>query len=298
MYTSIITFGLSLLISLIGSIPNVTHPHESTQLDVPAGTSHRVIIQDSERHELTSVFVNDTFKIHIYYPRGYEEMKDPIPTVYLLDAEYSFGAVAYTIRRLIKDKLIPPVLLVGIAYEVSYDEYYRRRERDYTPTRAHLDDFPNAGYAESFSRFLHQELVPFISRTYHVAPGDRTIVGLSFSGLFSTCLLFNENIPFNRYVIVSPSLWWDNGIVFGYESSYHRQYSSLKARLYLAAGEDDGPNILRDLKRLDAVLGERYYEGLEYRVRLFPEETHRTVFPIAVSHGLRFVFAGEEQSER
>jgi predicted alpha/beta superfamily hydrolase len=38
-------------------------------------------------------------------------MTEPLPVVYPLDAENSFGAVAYIIRRLIKDKLIPPVLL-------------------------------------------------------------------------------------------------------------------------------------------------------------------------------------------
>jgi predicted alpha/beta superfamily hydrolase len=256
-------------------------------------THRQVVIQDSERHELASAFVDDVFKVHVYFPRGYDEMKDPIPVVYLLDAEYSFGAVAYTIRRLVKDKLIAPVLLVGVAYEVPYDEYYRRRERDFTPTAAHLDEFPDAGQAKSFARFLRQELVPFINKAYQVVPDDRTIVGLSFSGLFLTYLLFKEVDLFNRYVIVSPSLWWDNGIVFRYESDYGSQNSDLQARVYLAAGEDDGRNILRDLRRLEVVLTDRHYQGLHYRVNLFPEETHRTVFPIAVSHGLRFVFAGE-----
>ncbi len=62
----------------------------------------------------------------------------------------------------------------------------------------------------------------------------------------------------------------------------------------MAAGEDDGRNILRDLKRLEKVIADRNYKNLQCRVKLFPEETHRTVFPIAVSHGLRYVFAGDE----
>lgn len=290
----IIEFGLILLLSLNRTAGGVVHLHESSPVEAPTSTYRQVVVQDSERHELASAVVDDTFKVHVYWPRGFHGMKDPIPVVYLLDAEYSFGAVAYTIRRLIKDGLIPPVLLVGVAYEVSYDEYYRRRERDFTPTAAHLDEFPNAGQGRLFGRFLRQELVPFIERTYRVIPEDRTIIGLSFSGLFSTYLLFNEVGLFSRYVIVSPSLWWDGGIVFRHESDYHRQHSDLLARLYLAAGEDDGQNILTDLRRLNEVLAERNYRGLEYRMKLFPEETHRTVFPIAVSHGLRFVFSGEE----
>ena len=254
----------------------------------------RVVIQDSERHEIVSGVVDDTFKVHVYLPRGYHDMKDPIPAVYLLDAEYSFGAVAYAIRRLIKDRLIPPVLLVGVAYEVSYDDYYKRRERDFTPTAAHLDEFPNAGHAKSFIRFLRDELVPFVEKAYNVDPKSRTIIGFSFSGLFISSMLFTDNDVFNRYVIVSPSLWWDNGLVFRYEADYNRRHKSLNTRLYVAVGENDGPNILIGFKRMEEVLEERKYRGLDYRAKLFPEETHRTVFPIAVSHGLRFVLAEKE----
>lgn len=253
-----------------------------------------VTVPDSERRELRSALVDDVFKVHVYFPRGYSEMEEALPVVYLLDAEYSFGAVAYIIRRLIKDGLIPPVLLVGVAYEVPYDEYYQRRERDFTPTASHLDEFPHAGHADDFARFLRQELVPFVNRTYRVDPGDRTIMGLSFSGLFSTYLLFSQPDLFKRYVIVSPSLWWDDGIVFRHESEYNSRHPALPARVYLAAGEDDGPNILSDLRRMEQVLAARRFEGLEYRVKRFPEETHRTVFPSAVSHGLRFVFADRE----
>ena len=250
----------------------------------------QVTIADSERHELASRLVDEVFKIHVYLPRRYQDLTEPLPVVYLLDAEYSFGAVAYAIRRLIKDSLIPPVLLVGVAYELPYDEYYQRRQRDFTPTAAHLDDFPHAGHAASFARFLREELMPFVNERYRVDPHDRTIVGLSFSGLFCSYLLFKETDLFNRYLIVSPSLWWDNRVLFRYEREYRRTTDRLPARVYFAAGEDDGPSILRDLAAMESLLETRRYRTLDYRVRRFPEETHRTVFPVAVSHGLRFLF--------
>jgi predicted alpha/beta superfamily hydrolase len=255
-----------------------------------ASSQQRVEIPDTERHVLPSALVDEEFKVHVYLPRGYEESTEALPVVYLLDAEYSFGAVAYIVRRLIKDELIPPVVLVGAAYEVPYDDYYLRRQRDFTPTRAHLDEFPASGHAEAFARFMRDELIPFVNRTYRVDPDDRTIMGLSFSGLFSTYALFTPNQTFNRYVIVSPSLWWDGGFAFRQEIAYREQTEALPARVFLAAGEDDGPSILRDLRRLEGVLAGRRYDGLEYEVRVFPDETHRTIFPVAVSHGLRFVF--------
>lgn len=284
-----LSFGVAFVLSCVGS--SADDREQSTELSATDRVFPPVVVESTERRQLPSAFVNDTFKVHVYFPRGYHETDDQLPVVYLLDAEYSFGAVAYTIRRLIKDDLIPPVLLVGVAYEVSYDEYYRRRERDFTPTFAHVDDFPRAGHAGNFAQYLREELIPFVNETYRVDPDDRTIVGLSFSGLFSTYVLFQETRLFNRYIIVSPSLWWDNGVTFGYESNYGSRHADLEAHVYFAAGEDDGRNILRDLRRMEQVLEERRYIGLEYEVRLFPDETHRTVFPIAVSHGLRFVFS-------
>jgi predicted alpha/beta superfamily hydrolase len=262
------------------------------------GLPRQVTIADTERHEIASSVVGDVFNLHVYLPRVYEDMTDPLPVVYLLDAEYSFGAAAYIVRRLIKDGLIPPVLLVGVAYEVPYEAYYARRERDFTPTAVYLDDFPHAGHAASFARALREEMIPFVNKTYRVDPNDRTIMGLSFSGLFATYLLFKEPGLFNRYVITSPSLWWDDGIVFRYEGEYRETTQALPAHVYFAAGEDDGPNILRDLGRMENLLATRQYRDLDYRVVRFPDETHRTVFPLAISHGLRFLFGSPTPEAR
>jgi predicted alpha/beta superfamily hydrolase len=98
-------------------------------------------------------------------------------------------------------------------------------------------------------------------------------------------------------VIVSPSLWWDRGVLFSYEEQYRARSEALAARVFLAAGEHDGRNILQDLLRMEGVLEERRYQGLDYRVQLFPDETHRTVFPIAVTHGLRFLFSDASSNQ-
>lgn len=285
------TIPLGLLCSLftLGYLPKDASTQEPRATG-RNGLPREVTIADTRRHELASTVVDDVFKLHVYLPRGYEEMPGPLPVVYLLDAEYSFGAVAYAIRRLVKDGMIPPVLLVGVAYEVPYEDYYARRERDFTPTAVYLEDFPHAGHAASFARVLREEVIPFVDKTYRVDPNDRTIIGLSFSGLFATYVLFKEPGLFNRYVITSPSLWWDDGILFRYEAEYWATTQALPAHVYFAAGEDDGPSILRDLGRMEDLLATRQYRDLDYRVVRFPDETHRTVFPLAVSHGLRFLF--------
>ena len=171
-----------------------------------------------------------------------------------------------------------------------YEDFYRRRERDYTPSEAHLEEFPAAGNGPAFFQFLDKELIPFVNATYATEPDDRTLIGLSFSGLFSTWVLFKHPEVINRYVIISSSLWWDNGACFRYEGAYAKNHQSLRGRVYLTAGERDGRNIVKDVPRLIDRLESRSYQGLSLGGGLLEDETHRTIFPNAVTKGLRFVF--------
>ncbi|MCW8985095.1 MAG: alpha/beta hydrolase-fold protein [Thermoanaerobaculales bacterium] len=250
----------------------------------------QVQIPDTERRVLASRFVDEEFKIHVYLPRNYPEEGRRYPVIYLLDSEYSFGCVSYVVRRLIKGREIPPAIVVGVSYEVPYEDFYRRRQRDYTPSAAHLEEFPAAGHGPAFFQFIEKELIPFVDATYATEPDDRTLVGLSFSGLFSTWVLFNHPEIINRYVIISPSLWWDNGVSFRYEEAYAKNHQSLRARVYLIAGEHDGRNIVKDVPRLIGRLESRSYQGFVLGGGLLEDETHRTIFPNAVTKGLRFVF--------
>ena len=250
----------------------------------------QVQIPDTERRVLKSEFVDEEFKIHVYLPRGYPEKGRRYPVIYLPDAEYNFGCVAYVVRRLIKGQEIPPAIVVGISYEVPYEEFYRRRERDFTPTAVDLEQFPAAGHGAAFFKFLEKELIPFVNTTYATEPDDRTLIGLSFSGLFCTWALFNHPGVFDRYVIISPSLWWDDSMCFRHEEAYAKDHKSLQARVYLVAGEHDGPSIVRDVPKMMDRLESRNYSGLALGGGLLEDETHRTIFPNAVTKGLRFVF--------
>jgi predicted alpha/beta superfamily hydrolase len=251
----------------------------------------RVEIPDSERRTLCSKRVGEELKLHVYLPRGYPDAENAYPVVYLLDSEYSFGCVAYVARRLIKGGEMPPALVVGVSYELPYEEYYERRQRDYTPTDAQLEEFPYAGSGPQFLSFLREELIPFVNATYRTDPDDRTLIGYSFSGLFCAYAAFTDLTLFNRYVMVSPSLWWDHGVCFRYEEAHSKRSRALPLSLFLTAGEHDGRNVLREVRRMAKLLDERGYQGLRLSAPILDGETHRTIFPRAVTDGLRFVFA-------
>ena len=274
-----------------------SHPYGSPEVDSQAPSSQearpeypRVGIRDTERRSLDSEHAGRTFEVDVFLPRDYHTSSSRYPVVYVLDAEYNFGCVAYITRRLIKNHDIPPILLVGIAYDTDYDDFYDKRMFDSTPvSKVHGS---HTGGAEPFTKFLADELVPFIDREYRTSPGDRTIVGHSITGFYGCFLLFEHPGVFQKYLVVSPSLWFSDRAVFEYEKRTAEAGKDLQARVYLASGSLETPNIKETSIAFGRQLDARKYSGLKLKWAILEGEHHRSVFPLAFTRGLQFLFGG------
>jgi predicted alpha/beta superfamily hydrolase len=76
---------------------------------------------------------------------------------------------------------------------------------------------PNGlGGAEGFLQFITDELAPAIEDLYGGDPDDRALLGFSLGGLFTAYALLQEGL-LKRFIIGSPSLWWDNRMMFELE---------------------------------------------------------------------------------
>ncbi|MCH2193124.1 alpha/beta hydrolase-fold protein [Kordia sp.] len=62
----------------------------------------------------------------------------------------------------------------------------------------------------------------------------KTIIGQSLGGLLATEILFKRPHLFDNYIIVSPSLWWDDEKILDFEMA---SYISTKS-IYIAGGKD------------------------------------------------------------
>lgn len=249
----------------------------------------RVEIKDTELRTLQSKSVGRRYTINIFFPKDYEKESKRYPAVYVLDAEYNFGCVAYIARRLIKNEDIPKVLLIGIAYDTDYDEFYEKRFRDSTPeSRIHGR---NSGGAEQFTQFIEKELIPFVDQNYRTIPEERTVVGHSITGFYCVYVLFRHPDLFNRYVIVSPSLWFSDGVVFEYEEAFFLDHKDMDASVYLSVGEDESDRMRDGSIKLSDKLAKREYPHLRFQFSLVEEENHRSLFPHAFSRGMRFIFS-------
>ena len=251
----------------------------------------------TEERTLVSEVNGIGYKLYIALPHGYAAGSGRYPVVYLLDADYSFLIARNIADHLAERRHLRELILVGIAYD-GPAQYRKNRTRDYTPTFS-----PTGGYGPEmqkfsgggpqFRAFLEKELIPFVDRNYRTIRGDRCLAGHSYGGLFASWNLLSEPRLFQRFIIVSPSLWYDDRMIFRLQKEHAARVAALEARVYIAVGGSEGNSqrdMVVDLQQFSKQL--RGYKGLALDSDVLNAETHNSVFPRALSNGLRFVFEG------
>jgi predicted alpha/beta superfamily hydrolase len=249
-----------------------------------------VSLPNTEVHHLTSKAREIDYKIYVALPNGYQDSTRRYGVVYLLDADYSFAIARNVVEHLSDRNHLEPLIVVGIAYGGPL-QYRLNRTRDYTPTHS-----PDGGYGPEmqkhsgggpdFRQFVSRDLIPFIERTYRT-DGRRALVGHSYGGLFTTWTLLTTGATlFDRFIVVSPSLWYDERMIFSVSPK-----EPLKGKVYLAVGSIENSLMATDLRRMAAAL-RKNHKSLAVRDEILDDETHNSVFPSAFSRGLRWVFDG------
>lgn len=234
--------------------------------------------------------------------------------LYLLDPSFNFAAAAAVAGFLAGFARIAggrwrPVTVVGVGYDDDDPAFVmKRRALDLTPTSApappgvHLPPLSFGG-GPAFLEALTQDVMPAVEARLPPA-GPRVLVGHSFGGLFGLHALFHSSRAFDGYLLVSPSLWWDDRIALRDCSAWNASHA---ARVFLAVGENEQApgggwrnegfpdEAIRALRQVDnfrelvAALERRSRPGLTLRTAVLPDEYHLTVFPAAFGRGLRFM---------
>lgn len=225
----------------------------------------------------------------------------PRPVIVVLDSDYAFPIVRAIVEHLSERGWIDEPVVIGVGYagETTRESYRTNRTRDYTPIHS-----PSGGYGASyqassgggpaFARFLREEVLPWAAKA-HGATGPRVLVGHSYGGLFACWMLVEHPGTFDGFVAVSPSLWYADRFLLGRARASLAARKDLPVSAYLAVGSREGNaerDMQEDLRSLHALLSSAPLPGLRTRVEVLPDETHDSVFPGAVSNGLRFVLPG------
>lgn len=251
---------------------------------------------------IESTILGEKRTLNIYLPDGYNA-NDTVtyPVIYLLDgsADEDFIHVVglFQFNNFSWINRVPKSIIVGIA---NVD-----RKRDFTyPTSIKADSnrYKTAGHSATFIAFLEKELQPFIANTYHTNT-YKTLIGQSLAGLLATEILLKKPLLFNQYIIISPSLWWDNGSLLQLTSLVLQVGFTQSTSVYIGVGKEGlAPTETPHLMEVEAnLLAEKLQLSNNKKLQIYfdylPQENHATITHQAIFNALRLLYPVKSKTE-
>ena len=260
-----------------------------TTLRLPAAesTPPPVVLEHTQRREITSVHARRTYQLSINLPPDYETSGRSYPVLYVLDSNWNFALLHGLQDGLFYGKRLPALIVVGIDYGASYGETMKLREHDFTPTA--WSERPGSGGAAAYLAFLEKELVPFIEKTYRADPADRALLGHSYGGLFGVYAWLERPALFRRIVAASPSIYWD-GDVLRKRAQERLATETLPARLDLSMGSEEDAGSIAAVQRLAALLEASPRQKGQWQFNVYPGWEHTSVKPVSLTNGLVWIY--------
>jgi len=262
-------------------------------------------------HDIHAQALDRDYQVFVALPDSYRSAGKHYPVLFVTDAGYAFPVVRGIAQRLSRHAGLEEAIVVGLSYAKGDTPNYSRR-RDYTPTvpgagagvAAHASDMPGRapafGEADAYGRFIATEVFPLIAARYRADMRRKVFVGHSYGSLLGLQLLLTRPDTFEHYILGSPSLWYDRGVLFGREQAYAAEHRDMRASVYFGIGgretlapgkkrsrSEEDADMVADLRDFDAALKSRRYPGLQTRLAVFADEDHASVFPFLFTHGLR-----------
>ncbi len=218
-------------------------------------------------------------------PSGYDRNTQRFPVLYMTDGASHLQHTAATVAFLASNGRMPEMIVVAIA---NTD-----RSRDLTPTRGtpgERKNFPTAGGADKFLKFIETELIPQVEKTYRTQP-FRVFAGHSLGGLLAVHAFATHNELFNAYLAVSPSLWWDDQVTIRATEAFLKGRKELNRALFITLGDEQG-GMLAGYNKAREILGRQQLKDFVWGAQRMEDEDHGTVVLRSHYAGLKMIFDG------
>ncbi len=233
-------------------------------------------------HELKSRVFRNTRLLRVWLPPEYDGWGETrYPVLYLNDGQNlfepatAFGGVPWAVgeaaARLIAEKKIPPLILVGI------DHGGRNRVREYVPYRS-LDPRVTKPLGQRFPEFLQREVMPLIESYYSVAkgPGNTGLGGSSLGGLIALYAQLAAPGIVGHLLIESPSLYVAQRQIL----DECRRFQKWPSRVYIGTGTCEIGNAVKDeitvkdVRELEKILQSNGLDGRSLKVEVEQKASH------------------------
>lgn len=233
-------------------------------------------------YKFQSTVLGEERQINVYLPPNYKN-DDSIsfPVIYILDGglDQDFiqvvGVLHFNMLPWISK--IPSSIIVGIGGNM--------RRRDFTFPVENLDflkeegfevkHFPYYGGSTKYMDFLEKELFDLIASKCK-ATNHRTVIGESAAGLFASEILLKRPYLFDKYIIMSPSLWWGNRELLKNAVTYFQTNLKEEKEVYIGIPQrEELESMYNDAESFYQIMKSQPLLTI-YRDYL-PNETHATV---------------------
>jgi predicted alpha/beta superfamily hydrolase len=212
---------------------------------------------------ISSAFLSKSRDVIVYLPPNYFDQPDGrYPVLYmhdgqnLMDPSTGFAGewkVDEAAEQLILAGKLEPLIIVGV---------YNTADRipEYTPV---ADRQYGGGNADSYGRFLVEELKPFIDARYRTRTDAAStgLAGSSLGGLVSLYLGLKSPGTFTRLGVISPSVWWaGEDIIMRVEALTTKP----PVRFWVDMGTAESRSAITEARKLrDALRAEGWVEGAD-----------------------------------
>jgi hypothetical protein len=268
-----------------------------------------LVLPGVECSEFHSRFTGEDYHVYVSLPASYGQGDRRYPVLYVPDFELEFLITKSATDGMNLGDELEEFILVGVPLK-SHDtqEFFRKRAFDLTPTEVEpinksfseaLHGEVRTGGAPLVLRTLKEELIPYIESKYRVS-SDRGLAGYSFGGLFAAWVLLNDGNTFSRYLIGSPSLWWDQRLILKTEADMAKSGKTLHGSVFLSVGADEGGgelDMVGSLKNLTKALSSHGYSDLRLESHIFENADHLSGVAGALSLGLKVLYASPQPKQ-
>lgn len=281
----------SLLFIAIGFF-SCSHQKQEEEQVITTSTAIKI----GERKTIFSKFLNEERAYLVYLPESYQyntNSKKKYPVLVLLDGAYHFHSASGVTQFMSSNGLIPEMIVVAIP---NTD-----RTRDLSPSYSGTDwdgnpteRFATSGGGENFLSFINDELLPEIDKNYATL-NLKVFVGHSLGGLMAAAVFLSNNTPFDAFISIDPSLWWNN---FEYVKKIKHnptpEFSKTKS-FFMASAHNSDSEIDSSAMRISQA--EFYNELLNKKpvklpvsFKIYEDDSHNSVPLKALYDGLEFTF--------
>ena len=244
--------------------------------------------------KIHSIILNEDRFFQVYLPPVSNKNPD---VIYVLDGQAQFRNVVNALKQLGQPKIVIGIGNIWL------------RDRDYTPTHVSPSRFVDSnaarisGGGEKFNSHLEKELIPFVESNYGVGK-RRILIGHSLGGLTAMNLLLKHNSLFHQFIIIDPSMWWDDCNLLKQTNELLKNVSG-QIDLFLAIANTAN----KDKNHIEAIRSDTtistaqtrpsvilldYLKAVSKKIikiewKYYKDENHISVFQPAVLDGLRFL---------